>query len=219
MINIKSFSIIDSHKVKGNIHIVGCGALGSMAAENLIRLNLASKIIAYDFDVVEDKNLNNQAYFKQHVGMNKVDALKDLANTIDEDATIRTKNKKVEYIRTSSDDVVILSLDNYPSRASILRNIEGYPLVIIGGANPSGGNVEVFRGDYDKVAKEYEDLGDAPEYDPDELTTCGSPISVYPRLRGVATIMAEQVIKHQDKTDMFYNNFMLDVPFSLLVRE
>ena len=60
MLNSKSFHVIDKDKVQGNIHIVGVGALGSRVVENLVRLNLTSKIIVYDMDQVEEKNLNNQ---------------------------------------------------------------------------------------------------------------------------------------------------------------
>ena len=93
MINTKSFSIIDKDKIKGDIHVVGVGALGSRVVENLVRLNLASKIIVYDMDIVEEKNLNNQAYFQRHIGMRKVDAMKDLALDFDADSKLLFKNK------------------------------------------------------------------------------------------------------------------------------
>ena len=157
MINSKSFYTIDKDKIKGNIHIVGVGALGSQVAEGLIRLNLASKIIVYDMDTVEEKNLNNQAFLHEHIGMSKVEAIQDLSNRIDPDAKLRGKNKKVEYIRTSDDDIVILAIDNFESRGKILEQIEGNPLVISGGISSIGGNFETVRGaeNYKKLSREY----------------------------------------------------------------
>jgi molybdopterin/thiamine biosynthesis adenylyltransferase len=220
MLNQKSFSVIDQDRIHGNIHIVGCGAIGSKAGAELLRLNLASKIIAYDYDVVEEKNLNNQAYFRQHIGMNKVDALKDLGTMIDSDAVIRTKNKKVDYIRTKTSDIVIIGLDNFVGRASILNNIEGNPLVIIGAANSVGGNVEVIRGDYKKYGAEYAAMPtDTPEYSPEDTTACGSPISISHRLSGIATIMAEQILENMDTEEDLYKNIIYDVTLGFIVTQ
>lgn len=214
MLNVKSFSVIDKDKIKGNIHIVGVGALGSRVAENLIRLNLASKIIVYDMDVVEEKNINNQAYTKKHVGMTKVDAMRAIAEDIDPDARLRIKNKKVEYIRTKNDDVVILALDSFQARASILSQIEGEPLVISGGISSFGGNFEVARGKetYGKLATEYASLPDDQEYDENDLTPCGSPISIFHRIGYAASLIAEEVVKNYDKPDVIETNTLFDVP-------
>lgn len=141
MINLKSFSIIDTDKIKGNIHLVGVGALGSLIGQNLVRLNLGSKIIAYDFDIVEDVNLNNQAFLHEHVGKPKVEAFKDLAQKIDPDSTVRVKNKKVEWLSTNTGDIVVLALDSFTARKSILKQLTGSPLVISGGISSIGGNI------------------------------------------------------------------------------
>lgn len=214
MLNVKSFGVIDKDKIKGNIHIVGVGALGSRIAENLIRLNLTSKIIVYDMDVVEEKNVNNQAYTQKHIGMAKVDAMKAIALDIDPDATLRIKNKKVEYIRTKDNDVVILALDSYSARASILSQIEGQPLVITGGISSIGGNFEVVRGTekYGRLATEYASLPDDQEYDENDLTPCGSPISIFHRIGYAAALMAEEVVKNYNNPTEVDANTMFDVP-------
>lgn len=219
MNNMKSFGVIDQDKIDGNIHIVGCGAIGSLAAENLIRLNLVSKIIAYDFDEVEDKNLNNQAYLRKHIGMAKVEALKDLAAMIDEDKKLRIKNKKVDYIRTKSSDIVILALDNYEARANIIANLEGSPLLVVAGANARGGNVEVVRGDYSAILEEYKNLPSGQEYDQDDMTACGSPISIYHRIRTIASIVAEEVVNNYNNTNSINKNILLELPSMFLVTE
>lgn len=220
MINVKSFSIIDKDKIKGNIHVVGVGALGSMVVANLVRLNLASKIIIYDMDVVEEKNLNNQAYLRQHIGLPKVEAMQDLALQIDADAKLRIKNKQVEYLRTKDEDVVILAIDNFESRGNILAQIEGNPLVISGGISSIGGNFETVRGteNYQKLSKEYLSLEGGQEYDENDLTPCGSPISIFHRIGYAASLISDSVIKYYDKQEARNENIVFDTPNLLLMK-
>lgn len=220
MNNIKSFSVIDQSSITGNIHIVGCGALGSQIAERLFRLNLTSKIIAYDFDIVEEKNLNNQTYFLQHIGLPKVEALADIAKSIDPDATLRYKNKKIKRLIHKEDDIIILALDNFNTRSKILESITGNPLVLSGGVSSYGGNIEITRGteNYQTLAEEYSKLPSGQEYDEDDLTPCGSPISIYHRIGIAAAIACEAIIKYKDSQDPLKKNIMYDLPNYLIIK-
>lgn len=219
MNNIKSFHIIDRDKIKGNIHVVGAGALGSQVIERLVRLNLASKIIAYDMDVVEEKNLNNQAFLYEHIGFNKVDAIQDLASKIDPEAKLRIKNKQVEYIRTKDDDIIVLAIDNFEARAKILDNIEGNPLVISGGVSSIGGNFEIIRGteNYARLSKEYSTLESGLEYDENDLTPCGSPISIYHRIGFAASLISDAVIKYYNDPEPQNKNIIFDTPNLIII--
>lgn len=221
MINTKSFGVIDKNSIKGNIHIVGVGALGSQVAERLIRLNLASKIIVYDMDVVEEKNLNNQAFLRQHIGMLKVDAMKDLSSLIDADTELRVKNKKVDYLRTTSNDVVILALDDFHARGNILTQIEGEPLVISGGISSIGGNFEITRGytNYKKLGGQYLGMESGQEYDENDLTPCGSPISIYHRIGLAASLICDAVIKYHNDTTEREENIIFDTPNLIFIKQ
>lgn len=219
MLNTKSFSIIDKDKIKGNIHVVGVGALGSRIVENLVRLNLASKIIVYDMDVVEEKNLNNQVYLRKHIGMPKVEAIQDFAYSIDEDAKIRIKNKEVEFIRTKSEDVLILAIDNFQARSRILSQVEGEPLVIAGGISSIGGNFEVLRGVEHcvRLAEEYAKLPSGQEYDENDLTPCGSPISIFHRIGFAASLIADSLIENYANTEHINENNVFDTPNKIIM--
>lgn len=59
------------------VGIIGLGGLGSNAAIMLARAGVRRFVLA-DFDVVEDSNLNRQAYFPDQLGVNKVEALGEL---------------------------------------------------------------------------------------------------------------------------------------------
>ncbi len=56
------------------VGIAGAGGLGSNCAVMLARSGVG-RIIVADGDAVEERNLNRQHYFPEHVGMRKVDAL------------------------------------------------------------------------------------------------------------------------------------------------
>lgn len=218
--NVKSFFVMDKDKIKGNIHIVGVGALGSKVAENLMRLNLVSKMIAYDMDTVEEKNLNNQAYTRDHIGMLKVEALQQIASTIDSDATLRIKKKKVDYLKTKDSDIVILAIDNFESRGKILSQIEGNPLVISGGISSIGGNFEIVRGkaSYDKLSKEYLSLESGQEYDQNDLTPCGSPISIYHRIGFASSLISEAIVEYHENMDEIEENIIFDIPNHIIIK-
>lgn len=59
------------------VTVIGAGATGSVMALGLAKLGV-SKIDVFDDDVVEPHNLANQFYGPQHVGMPKVEALKEV---------------------------------------------------------------------------------------------------------------------------------------------
>ncbi|OQA40186.1 MAG: Molybdopterin-synthase adenylyltransferase [Candidatus Omnitrophica bacterium ADurb.Bin314] len=56
------------------IGIAGAGGLGSNCATALVRSGFRDLVIA-DFDVIDDTNLDRQAYFAEQVGRPKVEAL------------------------------------------------------------------------------------------------------------------------------------------------
>ena len=73
----KSYEFFQPEKDDTRIHIIGCGSVGSTLAENLARCGV-KKMTLWDFDEVEEHNIVNQMYTQKHVGMKKVDALKDI---------------------------------------------------------------------------------------------------------------------------------------------
>ena len=91
MLNLsKSHDFFQPEKDNSKIHIIGCGSVGSTVAENLARCGVKNFVL-YDFDVVEPHNIANQMFTQRHIGMAKVEALKEIlidinpeiANTIE----------------------------------------------------------------------------------------------------------------------------------------
>ncbi|MEG1553996.1 MAG: ThiF family adenylyltransferase [Rikenellaceae bacterium] len=78
---LRSYEFFQPEECRERIHIIGCGAIGSTLAENLIRLGL-TKISIYDFDKVESHNIANQMYRQIDIKKEKVDALFEMLSDI-----------------------------------------------------------------------------------------------------------------------------------------
>ncbi len=70
MLLSKSQELLDPNEFSNPIILVGLGALGSNIALNLARMGLTD-VDFYDGDIVEEKNLNNQAFDRSHIGKTK----------------------------------------------------------------------------------------------------------------------------------------------------
>lgn len=120
----KSLEFFDPlNQIDAPIHIIGVGAMGSRIAELLARLGVRQLHI-WDMDIVEDKNIANQAYFHRHIGMSKVDALEDLL--LDINPSIKV-NKHGEYKSQPIAGYVFLSVDSIELRYKIAKNNELNP--------------------------------------------------------------------------------------------
>lgn len=72
----KSYEFFQPEMLTSRIHIIGCGAIGSTLAENLVRFGITN-ITLYDFDTVEPHNIANQMFRNTDIGKTKVEALSD----------------------------------------------------------------------------------------------------------------------------------------------
>lgn len=220
MNNLKSQYVINKEDLKSHIHIVGVGALGSQVAERLLRLGLGDKLKVYDMDVVEEINVNNQVYFQKNIGQPKVEALVDLGIMIDPENKMVGYCKEVKQIALNDESVLVLAIDNFKGRGEILSNVVTNTLVISGGISSIGGNFEITRGSDNvrKLAKEYLECGDEPEYDENDLTPCGSPISIYHRIGFAASLICDAIIKHYNDPSEIKENIMFDTPNLVILK-
>lgn len=74
------------------IHIIGCGSVGSTLAEHLVRCG-ETDITLWDFDDVESHNIHNQMFYAKQIGMPKVEALKEILLAINPEAKVHLKPK------------------------------------------------------------------------------------------------------------------------------
>lgn len=116
----KHREFFDPDKFEDEIHIIGCGAVGSTIAEQLARLGI-KRIHLYDFDIVSEHNITNQMFLNRHIGMLKTDALTELLEDI---------NPEIDIIRieegwepgTTLSGYVFLAVDSINTRNAIVKD-------------------------------------------------------------------------------------------------
>lgn len=106
--------------VNERIHIIGCGAVGSLLADTLTRMGL-TKITLYDFDTVESHNIANQIYTEKDLGKPKVTALAqhmcDINPDMKEDLFVQPQG----YVDQNLAGYVFLCADNIELRRQIVE--------------------------------------------------------------------------------------------------
>ena len=114
----KSYDFFKPEEIKERIHIIGCGSVGSTVAKLLARFGL-TKIVLYDFDIVEPKNLANQLFRQEHVGMEKTQALTDMLCEINPEIRRTIKIIPEGYSGQKLSGYVFLCIDNIDLRREI----------------------------------------------------------------------------------------------------
>lgn len=103
-----------------DIHIIGCGAVGSTIAEQLARLGV-KEIHLYDFDTVSTHNITNQMFFEQQIGQTKVEALTGLLKLINSDIVV-IRHPEGWKPGTPLAGYVFLAVDNIDTRNEIVKD-------------------------------------------------------------------------------------------------
>lgn len=109
------------------IHIIGCGAIGSTIAEQLTRLGI-KRLNLYDFDVVSEHNITNQIFFNKHIGKPKTEALKEILTEINPEIQIITHNKGWQQ-ETPLKGYIFLAVDNIETRKDIIKDNIANPYI------------------------------------------------------------------------------------------
>ena len=106
--------------LKSSVCIVGCGGLGSSAAQYLSMTGIGN-IMLIDNDLINLSNLNRQTlFFEKDIGKFKVDTLKKNLQEINPEATINISKKQVN--KKNIDDylspykIILDCTDNFQSR-------------------------------------------------------------------------------------------------------
>ena len=124
----KHYEFFQPETVSENIHIIGCGAIGSILAFSLAKLGL-TKIVLYDEDVVEDKNVANQMYSYADIGKPKTEALKERLVRMNPDIE-RDLVIKGFYKDAPLDGYVFMAVDSIEVRKKIVNANKYNPNVV-----------------------------------------------------------------------------------------
>lgn len=110
------------------VGIAGCGGLGSNCAVALARVGVGKLVLA-DFDRVDISNLNRQYFFRDQVGQEKAEALRDNIRRIDE--SIRIESHVVTLTEENIPllfqhcDVIVEAFDSAEMKQMIIETVTG----------------------------------------------------------------------------------------------
>ena len=120
----KSLDFFNPGLVSEDVHIIGCGSVGSHEAVLLAKAGIGTNgkanIVLWDMDIVEEKNVANQAYTSLDVGKPKVEALRDILLAINPDLENNIVLKPDGWQGEILSGYVFLAVDNIEIRKDIV---------------------------------------------------------------------------------------------------
>lgn len=114
----KSYEFFKPSMLKGRVHIIGCGSVGSTVAENLARFGVTDMVL-YDFDKVEEHNIVNQMFTQDDIGKPKVEAVAEYISKINPDLKLKLIDKGWTGQRLAG--YVFLCVDSIELRREIVE--------------------------------------------------------------------------------------------------
>jgi sulfur carrier protein ThiS adenylyltransferase len=174
------------------VGIAGCGGLGSNCAVALARVGIG-KLVIVDFDVVEEPNLNRQYFFKDQIGSQKVHALRNIIERIDNTITVEGHNTELDANNIPTIfkdcDVIVEAFDRAEMKKMIIETVseELHEKVLVCGVGLAGwGSSEDIK--INKYGNVYI-CGDQ------EMETSEAFPPLAPRVGAVANIQANVVLE------------------------
>jgi adenylyltransferase/sulfurtransferase len=120
----KQTNLIEVEEVTTPIHVIGCGALGSWLTFFLLKMGFKN-ITVYDFDKIEEHNLPNQFFREDQIGKPKVEAIKELYESFNDNDTDRLTicDRKLTVSGAKKlDGIVLCAVDSMAARKYIFEN-------------------------------------------------------------------------------------------------
>lgn len=187
-------------KINKEIHIIGCGAIGSYVALQLAKLG-CTDLNLWDFDTVEPHNITNQVYTKEDVAKTKLQALNQHLKNNNPDITIKLRGMYTCTVPLRG--YVFCCVDNIETRKNIYMFNEYNPMIellIDGRIGLEQGQVYTTKWqDHEQV----ENLIQLSDFKHDEVknktSACGTTLSVSPTVLITVSNMISCFINYVNK--------------------
>lgn len=176
--------------INKEIHIIGCGAIGSNLAVMLTRLG-APNIVLWDDDVVEAHNITNQVYTDSDINQPKVVALANHLTDINPNVVVTSNNCK--YVSQRLSGYVFLAVDSIDTRNKIVdTNKINRNIIAMGdfrmGLYEAQAYLYPWKGKYVQMLKDTMTFTDKEAEELIPVSPCGTHLSVLPTIQ--ATVSA-----------------------------
>lgn len=210
----KQSELIDVNKFDIPIHVIGCGALGSWLTFFLLKMGFKNVTI-YDFDEIEEHNLPNQMFAEEHIGKQKVEALKMTYESYFDDIKERltvVNERVVPKMAKEFEGIVFSCVDSMSVRRKLYEACvkEGKAdLWIEGRIGLFGAYIYTLNYNTPKMCEAYE----ATLYEDEEaeVSACGVSQTALPAAVCCASNMLMQMISWYRGNDI-YNSITFQIP-------
>jgi sulfur carrier protein ThiS adenylyltransferase len=199
----KHFEFFDPTSVTEEVHIIGCGAIGSTVAEMLTRLGFA-KLHLYDFDKVSDHNITNQMFRMKDIGRPKLEALTEILKDINPDIQLELHNEGWnEYSRVTG--IVFIAVDSIEIRKEIVQTYKfNKDITFVSDCRMRLTDAQYYAADWNS-AKEITRLYNSMDFTSEEakestpVSACGTTLSVTPTVRTIVALAVSNLINFLNK--------------------
>ena len=213
----KSLEFFDPIKLKDkDIHIIGCGAIGSNLAVNLARLGITD-LRLWDFDTVTPHNIANQAFTFNQIGAKKVDAVEELVKAINPSIEV-TKNDCAYEEGDTLNGFVFLAVDNIEVRRMIVEsNYDNYYIDAMFDFRMRLEDAQAYAADWSNE-KHKKAFLKSMKFSTEEakaetpVSACGTTLSVIPTVQTIVSVGVANFIRLCNGEDM--NTLVVANPFN-----
>jgi molybdopterin/thiamine biosynthesis adenylyltransferase len=192
---LRHLSVFSPHAFgQRRVDVIGCGATGSRIVLSLAKLGVEN-IHVWDFDVVEEHNIPNQAFGMSDIGLNKAVALAALVKAAT-GTEITVHEEKVDGTQMLG-EVVFLLTDTMSSRKEIWNGALKYKLktnlLIETRMGADNGRVYSINPNKPGHIKAWE--GTLYDDNEAEVSACGASVSVGPTAETISGLAVWQMIR------------------------
>jgi molybdopterin/thiamine biosynthesis adenylyltransferase len=199
--------------VTDEVHIIGCGAIGSTVAEMLTRLGF-SKLHLYDFDKVSDHNITNQMFRMKDIGRPKLEALVEILKDINPDIQLELHHEGWnEYSRVTG--IIFIAVDSIEIRKEIVQTYKfDQNIKFVTDCRMRLTDAQCYAADWSNE-KDITKLYNSMDFTAEEakaatpVSACGTTLSVTPTVRVIVSLCVSNFINFLHRNGM-KNMIMID---------
>lgn len=212
----KHQEFFDPTKVTDEIHIIGCGAIGSTVAEMLTRLGF-TQLHLYDFDTVTAHNITNQMFRTKDIDKPKTECLAEILKEINPDIKLELHNEGYnEYTRLAG--LIFIAVDSIELRKEIVKQ-QRYNKAIkfVIDCRMELTSAQSYAADWnDELAIDRlygsMDFTSAEAQEATPVSACGTTLSVTPTVRSIVCFAISNLINYLKGNK--YKTLMIVDPFN-----
>lgn len=194
----KHLEFFNPNDLTEEIHIIGCGAIGSTVAEMLTRLGI-NELYLYDFDKVSEHNITNQMFRQADVGELKVTALAKQLQEINPDIKLHLEPQGYTEL-TRLRGIVFLAVDSIELRKEIATTLKyNKDIVYVTDCRMGLTDAQCYAASWDNE-KQINSLLQTMQFTSEEakeatpISACGTTLSVTPTVRMIVSLCVSNFI-------------------------